>query len=57
MPDKISAVIIAVFFPPLAVLMTRGFVREFWFNVALTGLGFYPGLIHAAALIERGRPA
>ena len=57
MPDYINAVIIAVFFHPLAVLMMRGFGREFWLNVALTVLGFYPGLIHAAALIERGKTA
>ncbi|MFH0792884.1 MAG: YqaE/Pmp3 family membrane protein [bacterium] len=57
MPDKMNVVIMAVFFPPLAVLMTKGFGREFWLNLALTVLGFYLGLIHAAALIERGNPA
>jgi uncharacterized membrane protein YqaE (UPF0057 family) len=47
-----SIVIIAIFWPPLAVYIKYGFGKEFWKNILFTLLGFYPGVIHALRLIE-----
>ncbi|CCD22389.1 Sna4p NDAI_0A02310 [Naumovozyma dairenensis CBS 421] len=40
--------ILALFFPPVAVLIRSGFwSSDFFLNVILTLLGFMPGLVHA----------
>ena len=43
--------IIAIFLPPLAVLLT-GRIGSFFLNILLTILGFIPGLIHAVIVIR-----
>jgi len=50
-----NIVIIAIFWPPVAVYIRHGFGREFWKNVLFTLLGFYPGVIHALRLVETGK--
>ncbi|SMN21391.1 similar to Saccharomyces cerevisiae YDR525W-A SNA2 Protein of unknown function, has similarity to Pmp3p, which is involved in cation transport [Maudiozyma saulgeensis] len=46
-------VFIAVFVPPVAVLLKRGFKsKDFWINVLLAIFGFFPGLIHALYIIS-----
>lgn len=35
--------IFAMILPPVAVAMDRGFVGEFWLNIVLTLLGYFPG--------------
>ena len=50
-----NIVIIAIFWPPVAVYIRYGFGREFWKNILFTLLGFYPGVIHALRLIETGK--
>jgi uncharacterized membrane protein YqaE (UPF0057 family) len=47
-----NMIIIAIFWPPLAVYIKYGFGKEFWKNILFTLLGFYPGVIHALRLIE-----
>lgn len=47
-----SIVVIAIFWPPLAVLIRYGLGRQFWENLFLTLLGFYPGVIHAVRLVS-----
>ncbi|RKP13188.1 hypothetical protein BJ684DRAFT_3167, partial [Piptocephalis cylindrospora] len=44
-------VLIAFFFPPLAVLLKRGCGLDFVINILLSILGFIPGLLHAWYLI------
>ncbi|CAL9730869.1 hypothetical protein MOUN0_K06018 [Monosporozyma unispora] len=40
--------LVAVIFPPVAVLLRSGFYSsDFLLNVLLTLLGFFPGLVHA----------
>ncbi|KAJ5875300.1 UPF0057-domain-containing protein [Penicillium subrubescens] len=39
--------ILAVFLPPLAVLLRRGCGADFYVNILLTLLGDIPGIIHA----------
>ncbi|OMJ13444.1 Plasma membrane proteolipid 3 [Smittium culicis] len=47
--SRISSVI----FPPLGVLMSRGCSADLIINVALTTLGYFPGLIHSCYIIEK----
>jgi uncharacterized membrane protein YqaE (UPF0057 family) len=41
----------AILLPPLAVYLTSGATGQFWLNVALTLLGFVPGMVHAIWLL------
>lgn len=37
----------AILLPPVAIFRERGFGRVFSLNLALTALGFFPGVFHA----------
>ena len=43
----IIRIIIALFIPPLAVFLKVGIAGQFWLNILLTILFFFPGVIHA----------
>ncbi|OMJ08833.1 Plasma membrane proteolipid 3 [Smittium culicis] len=43
----------SVVFPPLGVLMTRGINADLVINIALTALGYLPGLIHSCYVIDQ----
>ena len=43
--------VIAIFIPPVAVLLQVGLGVHFWLNILLTLLGYFPGLIHALYVI------
>lgn len=45
--------ICAIFLPPLGVFLQVGLGRDFWINVVLTVLGYFPGIIHAVWVILR----
>lgn len=46
-------VFVAIFIPPVAVWLKRGFfTRDFLINVLLFIFGFFPGLIHALYVIS-----
>lgn len=46
-------VFIAIFLPPVAVWIKRGFfTKDFLINLLLFLLGFFPGLIHALWVIS-----
>lgn len=46
-------VFIAIFIPPLAVWLKRGFfTKDMLINVLLFVLGFFPGLIHALYVVS-----
>ncbi|OLY83998.1 Plasma membrane proteolipid 3 [Smittium mucronatum] len=45
--------VISVLFPPLGVLMNSGCTADLVINVALTTLGYFPGLIHACYIIDQ----
>jgi uncharacterized membrane protein YqaE (UPF0057 family) len=49
-------VTLAVLLPPLAVYRAGGFGLSFWGNVALTLLGFVPGVAHALWTVLRPEP-
>ncbi len=44
-------IILSVIIPPVGVFMEVGFGMQFWINVVLTLLGYFPGLIHALYII------
>ncbi|KAH3899547.1 Sna2p SCDLUD_003824 [Saccharomycodes ludwigii] len=47
-------VFIAIFLPPVAVWIKRGFfTKDFLINILLFILGFFPGLIHALYVISK----
>lgn len=45
-------VFIGFFIPPIPVLIKRGFCSaDFWINILLCLLGFFPGLLHCYYII------
>jgi uncharacterized membrane protein YqaE (UPF0057 family) len=55
MGATILYVILAVFLPPLAVFLRFGMGQWFWISVALTILGWIPGVIFAFVMLFRPR--
>jgi uncharacterized membrane protein YqaE (UPF0057 family) len=47
----ILLIIVAFFLPPLAVFMVSGASRDFWINIVLTLLLWFPGFLHAMVLV------
>jgi uncharacterized membrane protein YqaE (UPF0057 family) len=45
------AIVAAILLPPLGLFLVRGIGPSFWIAVALTCLGFLPGVIYALAAI------
>ena len=50
-------VILAILFPPIAVLTKYGVGKKFWTNVVLTLFGWLPGAIHAIAVMPKSGEA
>ncbi|MBW4492927.1 MAG: YqaE/Pmp3 family membrane protein [Oscillatoria princeps RMCB-10] len=46
-------IIAAIFIPPLGVFLQVGLGKDFWINVILTLLGYFPGIIHAVYIIAK----
>lgn len=46
-------IVLAILFPPLAVLFKRGLGMDFLINVILTLLIFLPGMIHALWIVTQ----
>jgi len=46
-------VILSVIIPPVGVFLQVGLGLQFWLNILLTLLGYFPGLIHAVWVITR----
>ncbi len=51
--NDLVKIILAVFLPPLGVLMEVGLTKQFWINVLLTLLGYIPGIVHAVYIIAK----
>lgn len=49
----IACIFMAVFLPPLSVMMKRGIHKEFWIGVVLTFFGWFPGVIYALYIIGK----
>lgn len=50
-PFGILVLLLAIFVPPLGVLLECGLGKDFLINVLLTILGYIPGIIHAVYII------
>jgi uncharacterized membrane protein YqaE (UPF0057 family) len=46
-------IIIAILLPPLGVFLQVGLGAQFWLNILLTLLGYFPGIIHAVYIIAK----
>ncbi|MDF2798005.1 MAG: proteolipid rane potential modulator family protein [Devosia sp.] len=46
-------IILSVIIPPVGVFLQVGIGLQFWLNILLTLLGYFPGLIHAVWVILR----
>ncbi len=46
-----ARILCAILLPPLSVYLTAGLTGTFWLNLALTVLGFVPGMVHAIWLL------
>jgi uncharacterized membrane protein YqaE (UPF0057 family) len=44
-------IIVAIILPPLGVFLQVGIGAQFWLNILLTLLGYFPGIIHAVWVI------
>jgi uncharacterized membrane protein YqaE (UPF0057 family) len=50
---RLLEIVLAVVFPPIAVLIRWGLGKKFFINVFLTILGYIPGVIHALGLVAK----
>jgi len=50
MSDTIR-ILLSILIPPLGVFLQVGIGLQFWVNLILTLLGYFPGLIHAIYII------
>jgi uncharacterized membrane protein YqaE (UPF0057 family) len=46
-------IVLAIFLPPVAALLTVGLALHFWLNLLLTLFFFLPGVIHALWLVAK----
>ncbi|MEN9870583.1 MAG: hypothetical protein RLZZ535_813 [Cyanobacteriota bacterium] len=46
-------IILSILIPPLGVFLQVGIGVDFWINILLTLLGYFPGLIHAIWIITK----
>jgi uncharacterized membrane protein YqaE (UPF0057 family) len=46
-------ILLSIIIPPLGVFLQVGLGKDFWINVLLTLLGYFPGLIHAVYIIAK----
>ena len=53
--SNLVRILLAIFLPPLAVLMTAGIGLQFLLNILLTILGIVPGMVHALWIVMRDR--
>ena len=49
--QDILCLILAIFLPPLGVLLKRGLDAQLVINILLTLFGWFPGIIHALYII------
>lgn len=49
----IIRIIFSILIPPLGVFLQVGLGTDFWINILLTLLGYFPGLIHAIYIIAK----
>ncbi|CAA2143796.1 hypothetical protein ASF34_19775 [Methylobacterium sp. Leaf106] len=53
--SSLIRILIAIFLPPIAVLLTVGIGVQFFLNILLCILFYLPGSIHALWIVMRSR--
>lgn len=51
--SNLVRILLAIFLPPVAVVITVGIGLQFFLNILLTLLGGVPGMVHAIWIITR----
>jgi uncharacterized membrane protein YqaE (UPF0057 family) len=51
--NNLALKILAIFFPPIAVLIKYGIGKKFLLNIVLTLIGWIPGVIHAFIVLSQ----
>lgn len=51
--SNLVMIILAIFLPFIAVLISKGFGKDFIINVVLCLLGYLPGIIHALWVVTK----
>ena len=51
--NKVVLIILAIFLPPIAVLLNNGVGKDLLINIVLCLLFFIPGVIHAIWLVTK----
>ncbi len=46
-------ILLAIFLPPVAAFLKAGLGAQFWINIILTIIGWFPGSLHALWLVAR----
>ncbi|WP_338517677.1 YqaE/Pmp3 family membrane protein [Alteromonas gracilis] len=49
----IIRILLSILLPPLGVFLQVGIGAQFWINILLTILGYFPGVIHAVYIIAK----
>lgn len=52
--SSLLLLVLAILLPPAAVFLYSGITIQFWINVALTLLGYVPGILHALWVVYFG---
>ena len=50
--NKLVLILIAIFLPPVAVFLQRGFGKDLLINILLCLLVFFPGMVHALWVVS-----
>ncbi len=53
--SNLVRILLAIFIPPVAVLVTAGIGVQFFLNILLWILGVVPGMVHALWIVMRDR--
>ena len=51
--NKLVLILIAIFLPPVAVALERGFGKDLLINILLCLLVFFPGMVHALWIVSK----
>lgn len=51
--NKVLLIILAIFLPPVAVLLKNGVGKDLIINIVLCLVLFFPGMIHALWLVTK----
>jgi uncharacterized membrane protein YqaE (UPF0057 family) len=51
--NKLAMILVAIFLPPVAVVLKRGVGKDLLINILLCLLVFFPGMVHALWVVSK----